>query len=345
MVVGATGNIGSRLVRLLADDERVGSILGLARRRPEWTPPKTTWVPVDVTTDPGLPALFAGADVVVHLAVLFQPSRHPDITWRTNVIGSERVFRAVAEAGVPALVHASSVVAYGPGPKDRPVDESWPTDGWPTAPYPREKAYTERLLDVFEHRYPGVRVVRLRPGIVIAAESAPQQRRVFAGPFFPARRPPRPLRFVPSVPRLRFQALHGDDAADAFHRAVLQPVHGPFNLAADPVIDADLLARINDARPLPVPYRAARAIVDLAWRARLLATSADMFDAVLALPLMDTTRARLRLGWTPRHSATDAITDFLGGLRQGGADTPPLRRSLPRGGRLREVSTGTGEHQ
>lgn len=34
--------------------------------------------------------------------------------------------RAVAEAGVPALVYASSVGAYSPGPKDRSVDESWP---------------------------------------------------------------------------------------------------------------------------------------------------------------------------------------------------------------------------
>ncbi|WP_436748999.1 NAD-dependent epimerase/dehydratase family protein [Streptomyces sp. URMC 129] len=340
--MGATGNIGSRLVRLLSRDERVGSVVGLARRPPESAPPKTTWARADVTTDPGLAALFAGADVVVHLAILFQPSRHPDVTWRTNVIGSERVFRAVAEAGVPALVHASSVIAYGPGPKDRPVDESWPTDGWPTAPYPREKAYVERLLDVFEHRHPGVRVVRLRPGIVIAAESAPQQRRVFAGPFFPGRAVPRPLRVVPSVPRLRFQALHRDDAADAFHRAVLQPVHGPFNLAADPVVDAELVAQLTGARTFRVPCRAARAAVELAWRSRLLPTSPDMFDAVLALPLMDTTRARLELGWIPRHSVTDALTEFLDGLHHGGADTPPLRRDIPRGGRLREAATGTG---
>ncbi|WP_324612806.1 NAD-dependent epimerase/dehydratase family protein [Streptomyces specialis] len=344
--MGATGNIGSRLVRLLAADERVGSVVGVARRPPRWTLPRTTWVRADITKDPGLAALFAGADVVVNLAVLFQPSRHPDITWRTNVIGGERVFRAVAEAGVPALVHASSVVAYGPGPKDRPVDENWPTDGWPTAPYPREKAYLERLLDIFEHRHPGVRVVRLRPGIVIAAESAPQQRRVFVGPYLPGRRPPGALRLVPSVPRMRFQALHRDDAADAFHRAVLRPVHGPFNLAADPVVDAGLVAELTGARTFPLPYRAARAAVDLAWRARLLATSADMFDAVLALPLMDTSRARLELGWTPRHSASDAITEFLAGLRQGGGtDTPPLRRTIPHGGRLREAATGTGERQ
>ena len=62
-----------------------------------------------------LAAIFAGADAVVHLAWRFQPTRDPTVTWRSNVIGSERVFAAAAEAGVPALVHASSVGAYAPG--------------------------------------------------------------------------------------------------------------------------------------------------------------------------------------------------------------------------------------
>jgi UDP-glucose 4-epimerase len=34
------------------------------------------------------------------------------------------VFQAAADAGVGALVHASSVGAYSPGPTDEAVDES-----------------------------------------------------------------------------------------------------------------------------------------------------------------------------------------------------------------------------
>ncbi len=89
----------------------------------------------------------AGADVVVHLAWLFQPTHRPDITWRANVDGSRRVFEAVAAADVPALVHASSVGAYSPRTSEQPVDESWPTHGVPTAAYSREKAYVERTLN------------------------------------------------------------------------------------------------------------------------------------------------------------------------------------------------------
>ncbi|MDT0442488.1 NAD-dependent epimerase/dehydratase family protein [Streptomyces johnsoniae] len=346
VVTGATGNIGTGVVRRLAADPRVGSVVGIARRRPETSPDGVTWIGADITEEPGLDRLFAGADAVIHLACLFQPAHRPEVTWRTNVLGSDRVFAAVARAGVPALIHASSVVAYAPGPKDRRVDESWPTDGWPTAPYCREKAYTERLLDVFEYENPGVRVVRLRPGIVVAADSAPQQRRLFAGPFLPARRPPRPLRVLPGLAGLTFQALHSDDAADAFCRAALQQVRGPFNIAAEPPVDPRLLARLTGARLLPVPYRPLRAAVDAAWHLRLVPTSAAMLDAVLTFPLMDTGRARRELGWDPRHSAADATARFLSGLRgSGGGDTPPLRRRLPGGGRLREAARGPGESQ
>ncbi|WP_264086284.1 NAD-dependent epimerase/dehydratase family protein [Streptomyces marincola] len=341
--MGATGTIGTGVVRRLAGDPRVGSVLGLSRRPPGPLPPGAAWAAADITATARLDRLFSGADAVIHLACLFQPAHRPEVTWRTNVLGTERVFAAVARAGVPALVHASSVVAYAPGPRERRVPESWPTHGWPTAPYPREKAYAERLLDAFEHRHPGPRVVRLRPGIVLGADTAPQQRRLFAGPFFPTRRPPRPLRIVPDLPRLRFQALHADDAADAFCRAALGDARGAFNIAAEPVIDARLLADLCGARCVPLPHRPVRAAVDAAWHLRLVPTSAPMLDAVLAFPLMDTARARRELGWRPRHSAADAAARFLHGLRHGGGRTPPLRRRLPGGGRLREAATGAGE--
>ena len=77
--------------------------------------------------------------------------------------GSPRVFEAAAAAGAGALVHASSVGAYSPGPKDRRVDESWPTEGIPSSFYSRHKAACERALDELESRDPQLRVARLRP--------------------------------------------------------------------------------------------------------------------------------------------------------------------------------------
>jgi nucleoside-diphosphate-sugar epimerase len=101
------------------------------------------------------------------------------------VIGSQRVFEAAAQAGVRTVVHASSVGAYAAGPKDRRVDESWPTTGIPTSFYSRHKAAVERILDAFEATHPHVRVVRLRPGLIFMGEAASEIRRLFAGPFLP----------------------------------------------------------------------------------------------------------------------------------------------------------------
>jgi UDP-glucose 4-epimerase len=333
VVVGATGNVGTSVVQALGQDPEVGSVLGLARRIPQWSPLKTTWASVDVGAEDDLVPHFRGADAVIHLAWLFQPTHDPVTTWRTNVLGSIRVFEAVAEAGARALVYASSVGAYSPGPQDRSaaVDESWPTHGWPGAAYTREKAYLERTLDAFEHRYPALRVVRMRPAFIFKRESANAQRRLFGGPLVPGSLVrPSLLPFVPDVPGLRFQALHTEDAGEAYRLAATRPVQGAFNLAAEPVIDVPSLERILRARPVRLPVPALRAGLAAAWHLRLVPASPGLFDAVLRLPLMDTTRAREELGWTPRYSAEE------------GMPTAPLAQKRL-GGRLGELATGIGQ--
>ncbi|MFF5257714.1 NAD-dependent epimerase/dehydratase family protein [Actinomadura viridis] len=343
VVVGATGNVGTSAVRALAADPGVTSILGLARRRPALEIDKTEWAEADVHGTDLVPH-FRGADAVVHLAWLFQPTHSPLITWRVNVLGSARVFLAVAEAGVPALVYASSVGAYSPGPKDRRVDEMWPTHGWAAAAYSREKSYVERLLDVFEAEHPRCRVVRFRPGFIFKREAASEQRRLFAGPFVPGTLVrPGLIPFVPDIPGLRFQALHADDAGEAYRLAVTREVRGPFNLAAEPVIGTSELAALLEARTVPVPARGVRAALRAAWRLGLVPASPDLLDLALHIPVMDTTRARTDLGWSPARTAMDAMSEFLAGLRAGaGMDTPPLAPGTGGPMRLRELVTGVG---
>ncbi|MFC4053626.1 NAD-dependent epimerase/dehydratase family protein [Actinomadura syzygii] len=354
VVTGATGNIGTRTVRALAADPAVTAITGLARRRPDPDAGpdvglgadearKVEWAEADVT-DSDLVPLMRGADAVVHLAWLFQPTHRPAVTWDANVLGSSRVFDAAAEARVPAVVYSSSVGAYSPGPKDRAVDESWPTHGWPGAAYSREKAYVERLLDVFEAANPDCRVVRIRPGFVFERQTAAEQRRLFAGPLLPGRlvRPGR-VPVVPDMPGLTLQALHSADAGEAFRLAATGDARGAFNVAADPVLDAAALADILGARTVRVPVRGVRAAVAAAWALHLVPASPGLLDLALRVPVMDTPRARGELGWTPRHSARAAIEEFLEGLRTGaGRGTPPLSPGAGGPMRAREFATGIG---
>lgn len=344
VVVGATGNVGTSVIESLAEEPEATSLLGLARRLPDWQPPKTEWARADIGSD-DLVSRFRGADAVIHLAWLFQPTHDPVATWQANALGSLRVFQAVADAGVPTLVYASSVGAYSRGPKDRPVDESWPTNGWPTAGYTREKAYLERVLDTFEHEYPDRRVVRIRPGFIFKKESASEQRRLFAGPLLPhGLVRPGQLPILPHLPELRFQALHAADAGEAFRLAATRPVQGAFNLASEPALDTGQLARLLGAKTVPMPTSLVRAGLAGAWHLHLVPAAPQLFDAVLGLPIMDTSRARGELGWAPRYSSTEAIREFLDGLQQGsGMATPPLAPESSGSMRQQELRTGVGE--
>jgi nucleoside-diphosphate-sugar epimerase len=223
------------------------------------------------------------------------------------------------------------------------VDESWPTHGWPEAAYGREKAYVERLLDIFAHEHQDIRVVRMRPGFVFAREAAASQRRLFLGPllFGPMVRPElSPL--VPDIRGLRFQVLAAADAAEAYRLALLREVRGAFNLAAEPVVDAAVLARLCRAKAVRLPRPLLRTAAAAAWRTRLTPAPPQLFDALVRLPVMDCSRAADELGWRPRHSAEEALTDLLYGLRHGtGMTTPPLASRLPHG-RRDEFATGVG---
>jgi UDP-glucose 4-epimerase len=345
VVVGATGNVGTSVVEALGNEPGV-SVLGIARRLPELDLPHVEWAQADVTSSDLVP-LFRGADCVVHLAWLIQPSRDAETLRATNVHGSTRVFEAVAEAGVPSLVYASSVGAYSPGPKKRRVDESWPTDGIRTSFYSRHKAEVERILDSFERDRPETRVVRLRPGLIFKREAASGIRRLFAGPFLPSplvRRELVPL--VPDTPRLRFQAVHSRDVGHAYRLAVVGDSRGAFNVAAEPVLDPAELARLLGARTIPVPGGVLRGLAAATWKLRLQPTPPGWVDLALGVPLLDTTRARSELGWEPRYGAGEALLELLDGLRdRAGAPTPPLDPASGGPARAKELATGVGARQ
>ena len=346
VVTGASGNVGTSVLEALAAEPQVKEIVGISRRVPEVVMPKVEWVGADVVTG-ALEPIFDGADAVVHLAWAIQPSRDESVTERINVEGSRRVFEATAAAKVPALVHASSVGAYSPGPKQRQVDETWPVQGIKTSFYSRHKAVCENLLDELEGRAAELRIVRMRPGLIFKSEAASEIRRLFAGPFVPGflvRKQLIPL--IPRVPRLRFQAVDSRDVGEAYRQAVVREVAGAFNIAAEPEIGVDELCQFFGARSFPLPAGALRGAAQLTWKLRLQPSPPGWVDLALGVPMMDTTRARTELGWEPRVSSLDALEDLLQGMRNAdGGPTPPLDPTAGGPARAREVATGVGQTQ
>jgi hypothetical protein len=163
---------------------------------------------------------------------------------------------------------------------------------------------------------------------------------LFAGPFLPHRLVrPGFVPFVPDSPRLRFQAVHGK----AYRLAVTRPVSGAFNIAADPVIEPRVLAKLLRARVVPTPGWLLHGAAAVAWHARLVPAAPDLLDMLLHLPITDTTRARSELGWTPAHTAVEAVEELLEGTRAAAdLDTSPLATQTSGPGRIREFLTGVG---
>ena len=324
VVLGATGNVGTAVVEALREHSDVEHVVGVARRLPGPSQhfDGVTWLAADISRDP-LPFI-KGADAVVHLAWKIQPSHDEREMQATNVDGTRRVLDAVSGSAVGRFVYASSVGAYAPGPKRPPVDESWPVTGVRSSTYSRHKATVEAILNGFEAANSNVATVRMRTSLVFQRKAASEVHRLFLGRWAPWRLRG-PLRVVPRAPTLVAQAVHARDVADAYVRAVVSDVRGPFNVAADPPLTPALVAETIGARLVPLPSSVLRTAALATYRARLQPAEPGWIDLATQTPLMDTTRVREVLGWRPRHSAVEAFCELLAGIADGaGADTAPL---------------------
>ena len=343
-VVGASGNVGTALLRQLRDDPAITSVVGIARR----PPPRAvldaddlpapydvaSWTRCDVAA-PGaderaidkIGEVVAGADAVVHLAWTITPVHDRATQRRTNVLGMRRVAAAVSRAGVPHLVVASSVGVYSPSPDDEPRSESWPTGGVPSSGYSADKVAVERVLDETERSHPDLVVARVRPALVLQAAAGRQLTRNLLGSLFPARRLAHELPVLAWPRGLRVQAVHADDLASAYREVIVRRQQGAFNVAAADVLHGeDLAALVAGGRHRGVSLSLARAVIAAAWHARLLPVGPGWVDLAGAVPVLDTTRAQHLLGWRPTRSSAESVVEAVEGMARGaGTASPPLR--------------------
>jgi nucleoside-diphosphate-sugar epimerase len=325
-VTGPTGTFGFALIPLLEAEERVARIVGIARRPFEpaargWT--KMEYRRGDVRDGEALEEAFSGADVVVHLAFLITGSGSRDTTRAINVEGTLNAFRSAAGAGARRFVYASSVAAYGFHP-DNPVGM---TEDWPVRPanrlfYAQEKAELEQLLEEESAAHPELALYLLRPPIVLGPHA------VGAKDVLPGRLAPLGRRLVnlargrlpvplpAPVPSLPVQFIHEDDVAQALVLCILAAgPPGAYNIAGDGVLTGAEVAREFGVLPLPLPsgpvQAAARAVAALPAPPSL-PPATEWVEALSHPAIMDSSKARSELGWTPRYTGLEALRDTLG---------------------------------
>jgi len=334
VITGASGNVGAGVLRALAADDGDHRVVGICRRPPDQVPPfdKVAWHACDLGEENArdvLDEVMTGADAVVHLAWMFQPIRQGQRLHRTNHKGTAAVLEAARRAGVPHVVHASSIGVYAPAGQ-QPVDESWPATGVPGSVYGAGKAEVEAVLNRFAEDNPGTAVAVIRPTLVAQSAASASFLALFFDPLVPqwlirlVRDGRIPL--LPLPAGMRVQLVHADDVGDAVVRILHRRATGAFNLAADTLTAADL-AGVACARAVPVPATAMRTGVGLLWRLGAIGMSPGWFDVGTRSPLVDTSRARTELGWSPRVDSAGCAREQLAGLAEG---TPGPSRALSR---------------
>jgi nucleoside-diphosphate-sugar epimerase len=343
-VTGASGNLGTALLRrLTAPGAGVAEVRGLARRQPPDAAPYAgvRWHLADLgapESESALAAFMDGVDAVVHLAWALQPGRRPELLHRVNVDGTRRVAEAARRAGVAQFVHMSSLGAYAAGSRHQVAGEDWPVTGIPSSQYSRDKSDAERLVRQVFGPSSTTTLTVVRPTLVLQPEAASEIGRYFLGPLLYAGArlvPGAVARLVPlPLPDVRVGFVHADDVADALVRMLDRRVAGPFNLSAEPVLDADGIARALGCRRVPVPAAALRPLVAAAFAAHLIPTEPGWFDLGIGAPALDTTRARTVLDWLPAHRGDDVLARFVAAL--GAGEGAPGALLAPAGGPRRD---------
>lgn len=318
-VTGPTGTFGLALMPLLQEDEQVDRVIGIARRA--FDPEQRGWTKMDyrrgdVRDAAAMQAAFVGVDVVVHLAFLIVGGAK-ETTRAINIEGTLNAFRAAAAVGARRFVYASSVAAYG-FHRDNPVGM---TEDWATRPadllfHAQEKAELEQLLRREAAAHPETDLYLLRPPIVLGPDAVGAKVTIPAilaplvrGLTGALRRLPGPPALVPDLP---LQLIHQEDVAEALRLCVVGAgPPGAYNIAADDVVSALDVARELGLGIVRVPGRpvaaAARAVAKLPY----LPSAAQWVEAVSHPAIMDTTKAKTQLGWSPRHTALESLRSTL----------------------------------
>ena len=320
-VTGPTGTFGAGLVPLLQDDDRVGRVIGIARR--PFDPAERGWTKMeyrqgDVRDPDTLREAFRDADVVVHLAFLITGNASRRTTREINVEGTLNVFRAAAATGTRRFVYASSVAAYG-WHRDNPerISEDWPVRPADRLFYAQEKAELEELLEAEAANAPDLDLYLLRPPVVLGP-NAVGAKDILPGPLAPLgrrlmrrpRRLPVPVPLV--VPDFPLQFIHEEDVGRALLLCVLGAgPPGAYNIAGDGVLTAADVAREFGALPLRIPPAPAQYAARALARLPFLPPSGEWVEAVSRPSIMDTTRAKKELGWRPQYTGLEALRATL----------------------------------
>ncbi|MEO6226947.1 MAG: NAD-dependent epimerase/dehydratase family protein [Thermomonas sp.] len=325
VVTGATGFLGSAVVRRLQATRPKASLLAMGRNRARGAALQADGIEfaaLDLTDAAGVALALRGADVVVHAAALSSPWGPLAAFHAANVVASDNVAAACVQVGVSRLVHVSTPGIYHDGSPRRGIREDDPLPARAVNHYAASKRESEQRVLAAAAGH-GLPVLVLRP-------------RAIFGPGDTAILP----RIAQALRAGRMRRI-GDGACtidmsyiDNVVDAVLLAADAPrvlsgraYNISnGEPVRIWDVIDQLADALGVRRPHaRISRRKAMLV--AHALELGYHSFAPHLEPPLLrygvdllsidmtlDISRARAELGYRPRVSMDDALARTFAGL-------------------------------
>ena len=310
LITGVANAFGTRLAHLLAADAGVERVVGVDTRPVDpGLAARIDVVAADLRSAELPPLVRAAAvDTVVHNDIVQfpEPGRPRASLHDVNVIGTLQLL-TVCE-GLPtlrAIVVRGSAAIYGSEAgapafftEDgrRPLSAAHPLP----ARHRRARAARRRLRAAATQRSRAPCCACSRSS---GAASTRRSTACCARPVVPTM-----LGYDPRV-----QLLDADDAVGALRRAVLHPVRGPVNVAADGVVSLSRALRHARRPAVPIAAPLWGTLVGTARRAARQPALPDEIGRYLRFGRgVDTTRMRRELGFRPEHSTLEALARAAG---------------------------------
>ncbi|MDW3220872.1 MAG: NAD-dependent epimerase/dehydratase family protein [Acidimicrobiales bacterium] len=311
VVTGAAGAIGSRVVRQLARTDGI-DVLAVDR---VGTPvaPDIESKRVDLAAGP-LASIFAGADVIVHLASAATPGLPDPTAEELDLAIAQRVLDGAAEAAVGQVVILSTAMVYGAWAANPvPLTEDAPVRPNPDLSWAVARAEVERLALEWGSARPDAAVAVLRPTAIVTDDALGGLARVLHSA--------RVGVAADGDPPVQY--LHLDDLAAAVVAAVTGRLDGVANVAPDGWIPPDNLSDLEGPKPrLRVPSWVARALAAARWRFGVAPIPPGVVPYTSHSWVVNNDRMR-ELGWSPSYSNEEA---WVVSHEPGPLDRMPARR-------------------
>ena len=299
IVTGAAGSIGTRVCKTLAETDGGAAILAI-QTRPEMPNHRRVYHhQLDLQTD-DLKPVFEGANSLIHLATSFGPSSDGMDAGGAEIDATRRVFEAASAVGIKKIVLLSSAMVYGAWPTNEiPITENADINPNPDFSFASVKTEIENIATEWKSKHPNAEVVILRPTTALAkgqiswvARSLKASAIIDAGDNDP------PAQF-----------LHLDDLASAVCLASRGELSGPYNVAPDGYIEAEVCKELSGRIPrLRLKEEMADKLGRFSWRYKIAPTPPGLTPYTMHPWIISNQRLK-DAGWQPNYTNAEAYID------------------------------------